>query len=82
MVKVDADEGAVVATWFREGVYVTEADFVPTGEGEDEGVLLTVTYDRYIHCRTEKAGVAWSNVFVLVRVCVCACACLCVRVCV
>jgi len=49
VIKVDVFTGQVVNTWYQEGVYVTEADFVAREDGvlgeEDEGVLLSVTYD-------------------------------------
>ena len=50
LVKIDAREGAVVESWSAEGVYMTEADFVPasdrvTAADEDAGLLLAVLYN-------------------------------------
>lgn len=88
VVKVDADGGAVVATWFEEGVYVTEADFVPIGEGEDDGVLLTVTYDRYIASHRKGTGPmsVYTHIYHLYLYIICMCyilvfLCVCVWVC-
>jgi hypothetical protein len=55
---VDATTGSVAHRWHQEGVYVTEADFVPRqGDGayaEDDGVLLSVLY----HADTDSSSLA------------------------
>ena len=35
----------VVSQWSAPGVYLTEADFAPTGGSEDDGVLIAVLYN-------------------------------------
>ena len=49
-IKVDAKAGTVVASWSSPGIFMTEFDFLPRGNGteaedEDDGVLLTVLYN-------------------------------------
>eukprot|EP00440_Ansanella_granifera_P012682 gb/GFBE01013779.1/.p1 GENE.gb/GFBE01013779.1/~~gb/GFBE01013779.1/.p1 ORF type:complete len:537 (+),score=124.85 gb/GFBE01013779.1/:1-1611(+) len=48
LIKVDAQKRAVVNTWSSDGIYLTEADFIPrrNSEGqEDSGILISVLYN-------------------------------------
>lgn len=43
--KADAQNRNVVRSWHEPGVFVTEGDFVPTGQDEDDGLLLSVIFN-------------------------------------
>lgn len=47
LVKIDMKSGALLSEWARADVYLTEANFIPTGvdAAEDDGVLFAVGYD-------------------------------------
>jgi len=49
IIKVDVQAGKVVNSWKKEGVYVTEANFIPREDAEigdeDAGVLVSAIYD-------------------------------------
>eukprot|EP00128_Syssomonas_multiformis_P011738 Colp12_sorted_trinity150504_noHs@32673 len=47
IVKIDAKERVIAQSWSKEGVFLTEADFVPRkgAKSEDDGFLISVLYD-------------------------------------
>jgi all-trans-8'-apo-beta-carotenal 15,15'-oxygenase len=45
LAKVDVDTGAVITHDFGPTLYVGEPYFVPTGAGEDDGVVVTLAFD-------------------------------------
>ena len=47
VVKIDRQSGQVAASWDKSNVFLTEADFIPRpgATEEDDGVLITITYD-------------------------------------
>lgn len=49
IVKFDVDTGKLLSSWHRQGVYLTEVDFIPkdnvNNAEEDDGVLISVLYD-------------------------------------
>lgn len=51
VIKIDRQQGVVVAKFERDGLYMTEADFVPRPSengnvgAEDDGILVTIAYD-------------------------------------
>lgn len=48
LIKFDGKTGQIMAEWYQEGIYLTEANFVPRGNeqsAEDDGVLFTIAYN-------------------------------------
>ena len=47
LIKVDVKQRVVAKEWYSDGIYLTEADFIPRpgGTAEDDGVLVSVMYN-------------------------------------
>jgi len=55
LIKVDSNQGKVVAQWHQDNIFFTEADFIPSQQAsqaipvaatEDDGLLLTILYNQ------------------------------------
>lgn len=48
LIKFDGKTGNIVKEWYKEGIYLTEANFFPRGDehsAEDDGALFTIAYN-------------------------------------